>query len=522
MRRLRIGVAFVVLFGLAEGSAQVRQAPPVFTVNPATATCSPSDTPCRDWLRFRRLPAGPYQSLAIASHGERATVILSEPPAPRAEFRALVEATFGADLIALSYRRWATGLDAWLEDLVLDVRVPNATVSPALSGHDLRRWNAPAGLVDRLRFLHVALYGTTDGFWIDNVNAFPERPSTPPIQEPALAPADLLDWLTDAKRTWQDVNDPARTLSFASAGSAKSPSVLVGSDKTLVLMVVPGHSQLASLAEPFRRFSVASDLLLGAYRTNTGTTFVAGRARQLSFTVLPPLRFETLASFIEHRTAELFQSYERQRIFAGRVTSGPFEGWDWAPIMLSNQLDDSEFGTLLNQADQILKSWSQAGAVDYYAFAHPKPPVFPFGRESASDYFARQLGTTSLVFNWNTQAFSTIHELQQGELITIDRYGALPILYMPSGSILEELSGGSADVLRQLLGDTDSKADTLPREAAAGARRYFAERGDPILVRVSQNVPAVPGGPSVSRDRRDHHADRARGPVGGGLEDSAR
>ena len=488
MRHTRLVAAAVVLASSATGVAQVPGTPTVITVDPTVATCRADDTPCRDWLRFRRLTTGPYQSFAIATHQNRATVIISESSARRSDFLAVVDAAFGSDVAARSYRRWTTGLDGWLEDIVLDVRLRSQRTSRVLSGHDLTPWNAPADIVDRLLFIYAGIYGTTDGFWVDNVNAFRETGLPPAIAEPTVVAADLLDWLVDQNQTWTDVATGVSGASFRAVQDRREPAVYARADKTLILLVVPPKIQLAALAGTFRRFAVASDLLVGAYQAKSGATILAARARQLPFIALPPLRFETLASFVRTRTVELMQSYERRRIFAGRVRSGPFAGWDWAPILLSSQLDDSEFGTLLNQADQILKSWSQAGEVDYYSFDHPQPESFPFEDESASDYFARRLGTTSLVFNWNTQAFSTIHQIDQGELISIDRFGALPVLYLPSGSILDRLQGGGSDALRRLLGDARSKAQDVSRIAAADARDFFAERGDPILVRVTQNV----------------------------------
>jgi hypothetical protein len=47
---------------------------------------------------------------------------------------------------------------------------------------------------------------------------------------------------------------------------------------------------------------------------------------------------------------------------------------------------DSECGTLLNFADQILKSWSHHGQVEYYASPYRRPENSPFGEESASGF----------------------------------------------------------------------------------------------------------------------------------------
>ena len=84
--------------------------------------------------------------------------------------------------------------------------------------------------------------------------------------------------------------------------------------------------------------------------------------------VLWPLRTESILTLASAHTADLGQSYERTRVFAGKLASGGDAGRDWAPIYLSDQLVDTEVGSLLNLTDQILKSWSQAGQVDYDNF----------------------------------------------------------------------------------------------------------------------------------------------------------
>ena len=243
--------------------------------------------------------------------------------------------------------------------------------------------------------------------------------------------------------------------------------------------VAPRGVKLADLAADFRRFAVASDLIIGSAGLKSGGLLLFGRLRQVGLETLPPLWFESLETFARNRAEHLSQSYERQRIFAGRVRTGKYAGWDWAPILLSPQLDDSEFGTLLNLADQILKSWSQHGEVEYYAFAYPKPPAYPFGPLAASEYFAKKFLTTSLLFNWNTEGFATITTVNGRDLLTGDRTGALSVLYRPSDSLRKELGIEPLDE-RRMQEDADARATE--------ARDYFATRGDPILVRVVQNV----------------------------------
>ena len=202
------------------------------------------------------------------------------------------------------------------------------------------------------------------------------------------------------------------------------------------------------------------------------------RSRALPLSVLPPLRFESFAGFARNRAGDVAQSYERQRIFAGKIQTGNYATWDWAPILLSPQLDDTEFGTLLNLADQTLKSWSQHGEVEYYAFRYPSPATYPFGSQAASEYFRAKFKTTSLLFNWNTDEFSTINRTGTEDYLTASRTGALRILYRP---------GDSLDILAS---DQPSSASsqTDADQKAQKAQDYFASQGDPILVRVVQNV----------------------------------
>jgi hypothetical protein len=83
------------------------------------------------------------------------------------------------------------------------------------------------------------------------------------------------------------------------------------------------------------------------------------------------------------------------------------------------------------------------------------------------------------LFNWNTAGVATITTVNGADLLTGDRTGALTILYRPSNSLSEQITGHRVDVAMM---QRDSE------ERAKEARSYFAYRGDPILVRVVQHV----------------------------------
>ena len=151
----------------------------------------------------------------------------------------------------------------------------------------------------------------------------------------------------------------------------------------------------------------------------------------------------------------------------GQALTGPYKLRDWAPIYLSEPLIDSEFGALLNVTDQMLKSWTEAGQIEYAYFNYPKPDHFPFGREPLTRILARKLHTHSLLFNWNTAGSAVVVHRTGFSTITVKQTGALPITY---GADSKTKAEGGADVF--------SYEDQ--------AYQYFASLADPCLHRVVQ------------------------------------
>ncbi len=154
-----------------------------------------------------------------------------------------------------------------------------------------------------------------------------------------------------------------------------------------------------------------------------------GRAKQLPLAILPPFRFEILAQLATNNADALYQSYERQRIFAGKISKGLFQGWDWAPILLSPQLEDTEFGILLNLADQVLKS--QPKPITSKASTSLLNVPHVRGPEAASSFFARTLATSGPIYNWNTHGFASVAELPRYRVMTVSDSAALPAVFIP-------------------------------------------------------------------------------------------
>jgi hypothetical protein len=457
----------------------------VHTFNPAgpDPTCNRNRS-CATWQEFRSKHPWPYQALVVTEGSGESVVIVSEPPPSltKPQLVAAIRALFGSQLVELGYYRRPTGLDGWLEDLVVHVRVQSAPRVDVISDETLTPVSAPRDLIDRLRILYRLQYQTTEGFSVGGL-------ATPTTVNAGLdvkvTPEEISGWLTVNQKLWNPLRKPGAAETTRELMAEKLPGVFVR-EGGIVAFVAPRGVKLRDLEGPFRAFAVSTDLILGSTGSAAGGLILLGRERQAPIAVLPPLRFEDFASSARNKATDLAQSYERQRIFAGRIRNGPYKGWDWAPILLSSQLDDTSYGTLLNLADQILKSWSQHGEVEYYAFSYQKPATYPFGKQAASQYFSDQFESTSLLFNWNTDRVTTSTALYTGELLMPDRTGALSILYRPFGGLIGDEDSGPAEakLTDSLYRDVRNQSE----QAAGAARNYFATRGDPILVRVVQNT----------------------------------
>jgi hypothetical protein len=250
----------------------------------------------------------------------------------------------------------------------------------------------------------------------------------------------------------------------------------MSADGSMVMLTFPTEmitgakhdmNALAPLRVPFREFAVASEAVFGGLWTTSGQAALLARNRSQPFDILPPLRFETFALLAEQSTDELSQSYERNTIFAGKLYSGEYPFKDWAPVYLSEPLIDTEFGALLNITDQMLKSWSEAGSVEYLYFTYPKPSSFPFGRRALSDILQKKNGASSVLFNWNTAGSAVILKEPALAILTVKQTGALPVTYGANGK-------GRPGAVHDLL-DYEERAYT-----------YFAGLQDPNLARVVQ------------------------------------
>jgi hypothetical protein len=233
--------------------------------------------------------------------------------------------------------------------------------------------------------------------------------------------------------------------------------IFFSKERSLVIWSIDRNKPISDYIVEARQFALDSDIIVGA--VNTGTQLlIVGRERIIPVEVLPPLRTETILQLASVKDDELEQSYERTNIFAGKFNGED----DWAPIYLSNALIDTEYGSLLNITDQLLKRWSMNGLIEYQNFKYPNPQSW--GKDWCfNEPLVIEAGATNLTFNWNTQGVGYTTKIGGREFFALNRSGSLPTSYLE--------------------GDDQKPNYTSYEETGY---KCFAKFGDPNLARVVQ------------------------------------
>ena len=414
----------------------------------------------REWGGFRL--AFPFHIQVIAASdpypdGTR-TLIVSEPPPD-----ATVDGLKALDAVALATAEVKThtvGHDGWVKDVVFNVTAKQ---------EELDR------LVARLS---KYLFETDYKAYCLKLPVNRESLRTKYPLDLRVGAAELKHWI-DGRFTPVDGGAAAKGLAEMTAGQG---GVFVSTTPGLVAWVIPPGVGLETRRADARRFAVDSDVIVGAVQTSNQAVVVLGRERIAPVDVMPPLRTETILLLASADTDQLAQSYERNAFFAGKF-KGP---WDWAPAYLSPQLIDTEYGSLLNIADQLLKSWTQHGELRYQNFPYPDPSPFPF-----EGPLARVLHAHSLLFNWNTTGAGFVVDSGRHEGVRAE----------PDGSVADHLS-----TRRRGRGGSGHSRGCGAGQARGGGRLYLLRDPKRPLPRargaVHGAVPVLPRSASRRRHRR--------------------
>lgn len=381
---------------------------------------------------FRRSHPLHHQSVALGPPDARGCtpLLVSEPP-PEVTIEGL------AQIVGNSARDWkkirhGIGVDGWVADAV--------TSLPPLDE------SARADLVSAL---HAYLFGTSYKAAAETLSGKPRGPQAK--LQFRVEPGDLSSWLAPGAASFVPVlgGEPRDLGSLLSSGT---PGVYLGRERGVVAWVLRRGESIDDSRFDARVFGVESDVVFGAVASKEMVAVLA-RERAVPTEALPPLRFETVRMLAAAETGKLSQSFERMHV-AASLRPG---GGDWAPIYLSEALVDSEYGGLLNIADQLLKSWSNAGTTTYEGFSYSRPSTYPFSKP-----IPEVLGSGDVTYNWNTTGFGWAFKSDDREIYAIGASSSLPMSYFP--------------------GDAPT-----PQAVALAAKAYewFAEQEDPVIVRVA-------------------------------------
>jgi hypothetical protein len=378
-----------------------------------------------EWNSFRKIYPNHVQTIALSrvDASGRCLLIISEPPPdalPKRSYPQLLKAIFRDHLGDAEIKKKSIGFGGWVEDLVI-----------SLDGYSDQQL-----LNDDIGYLAQVMWGTTyKAPILDLSNLKPAEKWSAPLNV-SIRHTELKGWLVDGTMKLLPVEfTSANPITLAQLVQQNRTGTYFTTDRGFVLLLIQRSRNFEEYRADFRKFALDSDLVVGAIRIGQTHLALIGRERETSLQAMPPLRFETAHLLATTDKAELAQSYERNQLFAGRLENGEYAGSDWAPVYLSPELINSELGSTLNLTDQMLKSWSMAGAVQYHGFDYPVPGSFPFdGKPIIQRVRVLEPKIVETLFNWNTTgAYSLIiHRMNDGsawQTLASLNSGSLPVIY---------------------------------------------------------------------------------------------
>lgn len=394
-----------------------------------------------DWKDFRAQYQFHIQTIAVSrphEGGSRSLIIAEPPPHVTLDGLRQIDPLLSDPRVMQQF----VGHDGWVKDVLFKL--------PALSGREL-----DALAIKLNRYLFFTAYKTSALLISPGVGRTAEKL---PL-DLRVSAAQLRSWTSSRAAKFVPLLGGA-PQGLAEILHGKVGGVFLSSSPGLVLWAFPSEGDLASRRIEAREFAVDSDLMLGAISSGPMVAVIA-RERIVPCDVVPPLRAETIFLLASANTDELAQSYERTHFAAGKYDLK--QNADWAPIFLSDELIDTEYGSLLNITDQLLKSWSLNGTVWYERFRYPDPPKWAFPKPLID-----VLDVPELTFNWNTTGAGYSAEGGEFTTLALNRTGALPVSYIPEGQ------------------PDDPRLEAMVAAKEGTAYSYFAQMNDPNLVRVVQ------------------------------------
>lgn len=364
------------------------------------------------WQEFRNNHPYGYQTVGLKHIGDDCVFVISEPSekVSKQSIQGLFEEYGGT----IDIMQQSLGYDGWMKDVVGSVHFADDYAFASFQ-----------------KKLFVLLYGTDYKAYYTNL----DNPNYHAYYSPyklnySVSAAEISKWIIDDKEVFVSPDGKETTIPQALSGSVNGAGQLLESRSSGFVAWIICPNELQEGDKGFlinaRKFSIDTDLILGAFGNKGKNVAIIARKRMVPVDILPPLRLETIELLCTTRNKNLAQSYERYHVFAGKTESQK----DVAPIYLSDELWNTEYGNLLNVTDQMLKSWSMNGAVDYTNFEYPKPMDWAF-----EGSVIQELDVSTLTFNWNTSGAGYVIEGDGGlDIFAVNRTGSLPVSYIPEGA----------------------------------------------------------------------------------------
>lgn len=401
-----------------------------------------------DCLLFRLDHSINYQIVGQKTYSDGSVMLLLTEPAEHVTLRKLDQVFSKYDVSyhvdTLSTRM---GYDGWLRDAIICLDKFEGETKTAITSD-----------------LFNLLYGTDYKACYLDLNKSFRHPYFHKNLNIHVSSEELKDWFISKEEQLTDIEKGTITSLPQLLKSRDNEQHLLMSSKSgfVVWIIDKNNLQESVFNIKARKFSLDSDLVLGAIAYGNKVAII-GRERIAPLYVLPPMRTETLRILISTEKKELSQSYERNNIFAGKLRSK----WDYAPILLSDELWHTEYGSMLNVTDQMLKSWSENGDIRYDGFKYSQPVDWAF---EVGAY--RDLSASTLTYNWNTAGAGYVIEPTEKDeysYYAVNRTGSLPVSYIP---------GSTKNV-------TETDSIYLAEELAYD---FFSNLSSPELVKVVQYV----------------------------------
>lgn len=415
----------------------------IFTLPPAIEKSKAYADMENIWKEFREKNPYNIQIEGLKSYDDNSYVAIISEPNENVTEKELNKFFKSYNCSFKTFKK-KIGYDGWLRDAVVCFNDLDKDDIPIFS-----------------RKLSKLLYGTDYKAGLMDFDVIPEHtPFSTYDLNFQVTEEELRKWFVEDKEPLVNLEDTTKITNLIELFNTDKTDTQVYLSKQpgfVVWFMNIGDSDYKEFRVAARKFAIDSDLIFGAIATTDKVAIIA-RERCVPIYELPPMREETLRLLASTEEDELAQSYERTSLFAGKLPGGK----DFAPIYLSDELWHTEYGNTLNVTDQMLKSWSENGMIDYIDFDYPKPVNWTFDNGVTGD-----LGVSQLTYNWNTAGVGYIVEDGAYSIYALNRTGSLPVSYIP--------------------GESEGISDNDPvYQAEQKAYDFFSNLSSPELVKVVQ------------------------------------